>query len=183
MRTYMLQALTMGGIAMNGRNDSSLAADVFKGMIAGAVGTWAMGKVTSYWFQHESPETRREYEEVTGGKYPPMRMAEKIEGVLGVHPSEKQHMMLAQGSHWLYGMGAGALYALARRRFDAVDAGQGLAYGAAFSLAGDELMTPLMGLAEPPQAYPWQAHARGFAGHLAYGLAVDTTLDVLDQVA
>jgi hypothetical protein len=40
-----------------------------------------------------------------------------------------------------------------------------------------------VGFAEPPQAYPWQAHARGFVGHLAFGLAADTVLDVLDAVA
>ncbi|MCA1652498.1 MAG: DUF1440 domain-containing protein, partial [Acidobacteria bacterium] len=60
---------------------------------------------------------------------------------------------------------------------------QGLLFGLMFWLGFDEIMTVAAGVARPPQQYPWQAHARGLVGHLAYGVVADTTLDVLDRVA
>lgn len=63
------------------------------------------------------------------------------------------------------------------------DAGQGLAFGLAFFLLVDALADTALGLAKPPQAYPWQTHARGLAGHLVFGLVTDTSLDLLDPAA
>ena len=34
-----------------------------------------------------------------------------------------------------------------------------------------------------PSEYRWQAHARGFVGHLAFGLVAGIALDVLDRAA
>ena len=54
----------------------------------------------------------------------------------------------------MVGIGAGVAYALARRRIGWADKGHGLLFGALFSLAFDEALTPVVGFAEPPQAYP-----------------------------
>lgn len=43
---------------------------------------------------------------------------------------------------------------------------------AAMSLIADELMTPAAGCSAPNRAYPLVTHLRGFAAHLAFGLAV-----------
>jgi hypothetical protein len=166
-----------------GEKRTSIASDLIKGAIAGAVGTWAIGKVTNYMYEHEDPAARQTYERVTGGKYVPDRTAEKIEKALGLNLSEEQRGLLAEGSHWGLGIGAGATYALLRRRLHSVDLAQGLAFGIAFWALVDEGMTWISGLAEPPQKYPWQAHARGLVGHLVYGLSAETTLDLLEAVA
>lgn len=160
-----------------------LAVDLAKGLAAGALGTWAMEKVTGLFWEREDEEARERYEEVTGGRYPPARMAEKADTLLHLGLSEEQRPYLAQGLHWAYGLGAASAYALLRRRLPVAAAGQGLLFGAVFSLIGDELFTSVTGLAEPPREYPWQAHARGFVGHLAFGLVADTTLDLLDRAA
>lgn len=165
------------------RTNGSLADDAIKGAIAGFVGTMAMGKVTHFWYQHEDPEARQQYQEVTGGRYPPQRTADFVEKTLDLDPSKKQHKMLAKGSHQTVGIGTGVAYALAQRRIGGADKGHGLLFGALFSLVFDEGMTALVGFAEPPREYPWQAHARGFVGHLAFGLAAETTLGILDTVA
>jgi hypothetical protein len=47
----------------------------------------------------------------------------------------------------------------------------------------DELVNPVLGLTPGPAAFPWQAHARGLGGHLAFGAANDTALRALDRVA
>lgn len=44
-------------------------------------------------------------------------------------------------------------------------------------------MNPLLGFTPGPRAFPWQAHARGLGGHLAFGLTSDLILDGLDRVA
>lgn len=168
--------------AKNDRNGDLLGV-VVKGAIAGFAGTMAMEKVARILYETDPPPAKRTYEEVTGGKYPPERTAEAVETMLALDLPERQHHMLAMASHMAVGVGAGVVYAVARQSVDWVDKGQGLLFGALFALLFDEMLTPLMGFAEPPQAYPWQAHARGFAGHLAFGLTSDTVLDVLDAVA
>ena len=63
--------------------------DVAFGLVAGAVGTFVMGKVTNYMYKHEDPEAQQEYQEVTGGKYVPERTAETIERTLGLEVTKK----------------------------------------------------------------------------------------------
>jgi hypothetical protein len=157
--------------------------DLAKGLVVGVLATWAMEKVTGFLWEHENEEARKQYEEVTEGRYPPMRMAEKTNDLLNLGLSDDQRPYLAQGFHWSYGLGAASVYALLRRRVPVAAAGQGLLFGAAFSLVGDEIFTSATALAESPRQYPWQAHARGLAGHLAFGLVAHTALDLLDRAA
>jgi uncharacterized membrane protein YagU involved in acid resistance len=74
------------------------------------------------------------------------------------------------------------LYGVVRDRVPGSGLRRGLAYGAAFSLLVDEGLVPLLGLAPGPRAFPWQTHARGFAGHLVFGAVAETTLELLDCV-
>lgn len=157
--------------------------DAVKGAVAGFAGMKAMERATAFMYQHEPPDAREAYQEVTGGKYTPERTAAAMDEALHLKLTEQQRAMLAVRSHQMVGIGAGIAYALARRRFGWVDSGQGLLFGTLFALVFDEGLTPLVGLAEPPQSYPWQAHARGVAGHIAFGLVADTVLDALDAVA
>ena len=165
------------------RGNGSIVGHVIKGAAAGALGTVVMEQVTSWLYEHENPRAREAYERVTQGKYVPERTAERIEGSLGLTLSDSQRQRLAQASHWVVGLAAGATYAVLRQRVRGADRGQGLLFGLAFWALFDEVFTVLMGVAEPPQKYPWQAHALGLAGHVAYGVVADTTLDVLDRVA
>jgi hypothetical protein len=43
----------------------------------------------------------------------------------------------------------------------------------------DETATPALGLTPGPRAFPWQAHARGLAGHLVFGSVANATLATL----
>ena len=40
-----------------------------------------------------------------------------------------------------------------------------------------------LGLTPGPRAFPWQAHARGLAGHLVLGLATEGVLQAADLAA
>ena len=161
----------------------SMRGDVVKGAVAGVVGTLAMQQVTSWMYQHEDPRAREEYERVTQGKYVPARTAETIDHALNLNLSDSQRKTLAQASHWVVGLAAGATYGILRRQIRGADRAQGLVFGIAFWAVFDEVFTTLAGVAEPPQQYPWQAHARGLAGHVVYGVVADTALDILDRVA
>lgn len=120
---------------------------------------------------------------LTGGDYMPDRSATKIESALRLNLSPEQHQNLAVANHWMVGLLAGAGDALARRRLASADRGQGLVFGLAFWIGFDELFTVATGVARRPQDYPWQAHARGLVGHVAFGVVADSTLDILDRVA
>jgi hypothetical protein len=164
------------------RRGDGLATDVVRGAVAGAVATWAMGRVTSYLYEREGERARRAEEEARGGGTAYGAAAEKVAGALGEELSEEERGTAGQAIHWALGAGAGAVYGALRGRVPGVDAGAGLAYGSAFWLVVDEGANAVLGLTPGPAAFPWQTHARGLAGHLVFGLAADATLRALDAM-
>ena len=58
---------------------------------------------------------------------------------------------------------------------------RGPLYGIGLFLAVDEIITPALGYASGPFAYPWQAHARGFFAHLILGTTTDIVLNLLGE--
>jgi hypothetical protein len=148
------------------RRKRSLGRELAKGAVAGAVATAAMDIATRLLREHEAPKTKRREQRAGGG------MA--VEAAARPTP--------ARALHWALGIGAGAVYAALRPRFGGFDLGRGLGFGTGFWLVVDETVTPLLGLSGNPAAFPWQAHVRGFAGHLIFGTVTDSTLDVLDRV-
>lgn len=157
--------------------------DLIKGAIAGAVATWAMGQVTTLLYEHEDPDARRREDEVRGGKTSYEVAAERAARLAGLSLAEQKRKAAGAALHWALGIGAGAAYGALRHRIPGADRAHGLAFGLAFWAAVDEALVPALGLTPGPTAFPWQAHARGLAGHLAYGLVAETTLDLLDRVA
>jgi uncharacterized membrane protein YagU involved in acid resistance len=106
-----------------------------------------------------------------------------VASAAGQDLSKEARARSGQALHWSIGVAAGVGYALARRRWQTAASGRGLSFGAAFFLTMDELMNPLLGFTPGPRAFPWQAHARGLAGHLAFGGASELILEALDRVA
>lgn len=162
--------------------DDALGLDMIRGGIAGAIATWVMGQVTSYLYELEDQSVRRREEQVRGT--PAYQVAaERMAALARLSLTEAELSRAGQALHWGLGIGMGALYGALRPRVAGVDAAQGLAFGLAFFLLIDEGMNTAFGFAKPPADYPWQAHARGLAGHLVYGLATDASLDLLDRAA
>ena len=54
-------------------------------------------------------------------------------------------------------------------------------FGLGLWLLQDEVLNSVTGLGAKPQEYPWQAHARGLAAHLAYGVVTELALGVVDR--
>lgn len=160
----------------------SMTEDLIKGAIAGAVATWVMGKVTSAMYAREDRGARRREDEARQGKTAYGVAAEKAAEAIGADITDEQREKLGSVVHWALGIGAGAVYAVLRRRFDGVGRAAGLGFGTAFWAAVDEGLVPALGLTKGPGSFPWQTHARGLAGHVSFGAVADGTLRVLDAV-
>lgn len=153
-----------------------------RGAIAGVAATWLMGKATSYLYQQESKQAREQEEQARGGKSAYGVAADKVAGAVGRDLSDEERKQAGSAIHWALGAGAGAVYGALRERFPAVNAGAGTLFGTAFFLLVDEAGNTLLGLTPAPDAFPWQAHARGLAGHLVFGAAEEAGVRLLDAV-
>lgn len=58
----------------------------------------------------------------------------------------------------------------------------GLVTGASQSLILDETITPVIGASAPNRDYPLSTHLRGLAAHLAFGLAIAATTELLWKI-
>ena len=165
------------------RTRHTVGRDLLKGAIAGAVATYVMGKVTGYMYEHEDPGARREEDDARGGRTAYETAAEKAAGAAGTSLRTRQRQELGSAIHWALGIGAGAAYAVLRRRIHVLGSAAGTAFGTGFWAFLDEGLVPALGLTPGPTAFPWQAHARGLVGHLTFGTVTDGTLRLLDRVA
>lgn len=165
------------------KHDGHIRTDAIKGSLAGALGAWMMGQVTEYLYEHENTATRQAEDQARGGQSAYARGAERGAQRIRIDLSAEEQQKAGRALHWLLGMGAGALYAVLRRRIDEAGWAHGLGFGTGFWLLVDEGLVAVLGLTPGPAAFPWQTHARGWLGHLTFGLVVDTALDMLDRVA
>lgn len=165
------------------RKHNDLLTDVALGAAAGLAGTWVMNQLTTYLYDREDPQAREREDAARHGRTAYGIAVEKAASAVGAGPLPKEKQQkFGQALHWALGAGGGALYGALRGRVPAVDTGQGLAYGTAFWGVVDEGANTALGLTPPPAAFPWQAHARGLAGHLAYAVVIDSILDAADRI-
>jgi hypothetical protein len=165
------------------RTRDEIGRDLLKGAVAGAVATFVMGKVTGYMYEHEDRDARRREDDVREGRSAYEVAAEKAASAAGTSLGRRQRQQLGLAVHWALGIGAGAAYAVLRRRFQSLGSVAGTAFGTGFWAFLDEGLVPALGLTPGATAFPWQAHARGLVGHLTFGTVTDGTLRLLDRVA
>lgn len=104
------------------------------------------------------------------------------EKATGHEPDEEAKHRLGQAVHWGYGVLVGGIYGAMRPEAHGPDLVAGLGYGTALWVLGDELVVPLLGLAEGPTAHSIPDHAKGLGAHLAYGAATATATQALRRV-
>ena len=162
----------------------NIVAALVKGAAAGAIATWLMGRVTTLAYRREDEEARKREDEARQGKTSYEVAAAKLARRVGHARLEpEQQGRYGNAIHWVLGIGTGALYSAVRSRAPIVGLGRGLLFGTAFWLLVDEIATPVLGLSPGPGDFPWQTHARGLAGHLAYGAALTKALDLVESIA
>lgn len=160
----------------------SIAGDLIKGAIAGAVATWAMDRLTTFLYEHEDEEARAREDEARGGETAYQAAAEKAAEAVGAELAPAERKRAGAALHWGLGVGAGAVYGVVRPRVPFVGDAEGVGFGSTFFLLMDEGVVPLLGLTPGPNAFPWQTHARGLAGHVVFGMVADATLKLLDRL-
>ncbi len=157
-------------------NLRSLATDLALSTAAGYLGTKAMEPVSMKLYELEPAQARAREDAARPGA--PYRIAaEKLTKVFGLELSEQQLTWLSLAFHYGLAIQWAPLYPLLRRRTTLNPAAAGLATGAAMSIVADELMTPAFGFSAPNLDYPLVTHARGFAAHLVFGLAVAAVIE------
>lgn len=159
----------------------SIATSLLKGAIAGAVATWLMGKVTTRLYERESAATRAREDRARGEKAAYTVAVEKAARLARREVEAERAEELGRGVHWGLGVAAGAVYGALRPRSRVLRAGRGLAFGLAFFVLFDEVLNWALRLTPGPGAFPWQTHARGLAGHAAFGLTADAALRAMDR--
>lgn len=161
--------------------------DIALGAVAGAAATWLMGKATTYLYEHENKSARKREDEARDGKSAYETAAEKLAGLACQKLSDDERKKMGSAIHWSVGIGSTALYATLRHRLPGRGLGRDLAAGAVFGTALwlflDEIGNVALGLTPGPKEFPWQAHARGLAGHLVLGLAAEGVLLAADAAA
>lgn len=168
----------------DGSGDRDLITDVVKGAVAGAVGVWALDKVTWWLWDRENPVLlQQEQAARPEGLDPAHVMANRAAEAVGARLSPRQPHRAGIAVHYGLGIVPGAAYGALRNRVGGVGAAGGLLYGLGLFLVQDEGLNPILGTSGGPTEYPWQAHARGLVGHLVLGAVTHATLNVLDQVA
>lgn len=158
--------------------------DAVKGAIAGAVGVWALDKVTWALWDRTDPAKLRQEEQVArpGGLDPAHALANQAAHALGTELTPRQPHPAGIGVHYALGVLPGAAYGALRHRYPAITTGAGMLYGLSLFLTQDEGLNPILGTSGGPTEYPKEAHLRGLIGHLVLGAATHTTLKLLDQV-
>jgi hypothetical protein len=165
------------------RRRTSMPRELIKGAIAGAVATWTLDRVTSWMYEREPRRARQQEDRARHGRTAYEAAAERAAHLLGRRLNRDQQRRLGSAIHWALGIGAGMAYSAFGRRLPGVARAGGGAFGTAFWATVDEGLVSLLGLTPPPKAFPWETHARGLTGHLAFGIAADRTLRILDAIA
>lgn len=161
---------------------NSTASGLLKGAIAGVAGVWIMDQITEYLYRNEDPKAyRKEKKAQVEGKYGAHVAASRMADAQNVRLNDKQLYAAGKTVHYLMGVMPGAIYGAYRHRVKGIGTWKGLLYGFGLFVVMDEIVAPLLGLTSGPRAYPWQAHARGLAGHLALGAITDASLKLIDK--
>ena len=161
-----------------------LLGTILKGAVAGIAATWVLDRVDWAMWDAEDSRTRARTRQVRPGGLDPAHVAaNRIAKAFGTELNPPQPHPLGLALHYAFATTPVVAYAVMRHRFPAVAAGGGAALGMAATLVEDEGMNPLLGLAAPPQDYPWQDHARAVVAHLVLGVVAEGVLRALDGPA
>ncbi len=158
----------------------SLTADLSFGAVAGTLATLALSAMSQALYANESRGTYLREEWARGGKSANTVAVNKLAKAAGVSLSKPQSKVAEGALHFGIGAGSGAVYGAVRRHVPGPAIAKGLGFGATLWLTADEGLNPALGLTPGPTAFPWQAHARGLASHLVFGLATEGILSVAD---
>jgi uncharacterized membrane protein YagU involved in acid resistance len=154
-----------------------------KGVIAGATSVAAMDYLVTWpVYKLEDREAyKKEKELQPEGRWAAHVFVSRISRMLGLNLSENKIFKGGKAQHFMMGIAPAILYATYYKKYPMISAGYGALYGSSLFLLADELMVPALKLSGPNTKYPWQAHLRGFLGHVMVGVVTHGVLRLLDR--
>lgn len=156
-----------------------------RGLIAGAAGTAAM---TAY----QAVRSVRKGSSVRQAVVPeaPDRWSEApapgqvgyrvVHGMFDRDVSTRRAPALTNAVHWLYGVGWGGLFGLARASSGANAVPAGAVFGSVVFVSG-YVVLPLMRIYDPPWEYDAETLAVDWSYHLVYGVATAAAFAALER--
>ncbi len=152
------------------------------GAAAGAFGVWALDRLDWFIWRHEDAGARAQTTAVRpGGEPPAQALISKIEDAAGTKLSPAVHEATSQVTHYGIGIAPAIGYALLRDKLPGNGVARGAMFGLGLFVAQDEVFNTVTGLGAKPNAYPWQAHARGLLAHTLYGVATEFALSFAER--
>lgn len=171
---------------------SEIGKGLIVGLIAGAVGAWAMNLTQALFSENtathgaqslqkgsphhgaarelQSGSSDRESDDAT------MRAAQLIsKTAFDRKLSGREKNTGGTIAHYFMGGTSGAIYGALAETWPEVTFGSGLAFGVAVWLAADEALVPMLGLSKASTEYSLRTHGYSLASHLVYGLTVELT--------
>lgn len=140
------------------------------GSVAGYAGSQALAKVSTLIYEQVSDENKKKEQAIESD--PPMVvMARKLASLQGKTLSEKQEKEWAKYLDYALSIGTATAYVAVARRMKLGWFKGGIAFGALYWALFDEAIGPALGLVGDNSEYPLEAHLRGLASHVAFGLA------------
>jgi hypothetical protein len=163
------------------KRDTPLGA-LARGLLAGATGTAAMTaaqQLSSRLHPNDNSEPRSG--DPWGQAPAPAKAAKRVlERVFHLRVPASRIGLLTHTTHWLYGIGWGAIYGLVQEIVIAPPVRHGLLFGSGVWGASYLQLVP-MGIYEPPWRYPVRMLALDASYHLVYGTFVANTYNALDK--
>lgn len=159
---------------------------LFRDALAGFLGGLAGGAVQSHLVPRILPWTPSPPEGADPEEHETadMRAARLVwERLLGREIPEHREALAGSLAHYAIAGGIGAAYGVLAGRVQAARIGRGAGLGVASWALGDEVASPLFGLAQPPQRYSLASHAYGLASNVEYGMTTETVRRALASSA
>src|SRR5579871_676596 len=92
------------------RHRHTALGDALVGAAVGVLATWVMDRVTTAWYNAESPAVRRLEDNTRGGATAYALAAERAAHAFGRDVSRETRDQLGNGIHWVLGATTGAVY-------------------------------------------------------------------------
>lgn len=154
---------------MKNKTSNETSAGLTAGALAGIIGGFALAGAAQTMYSLTSPKKIAE-ETAIEPRDPFIVLAEKLEKLTGRNLDDSQKKIFEQCVATAISATAGVSYALLERKWKLNWLLGGVVFGALFWAVEDEGISPLLGLAGENTKYPLEAHIRGLAAHVMFGI-------------
>lgn len=148
---------------------ANLLTDMAAGAAAGVVGGMALGGTAAVLYDLASPQDVAR-EQAIEPRNPFVVLAQRLETAAGIEKDERREKLFEKAVITAVSASSGALYAATARKWSLGWLAGGAVFGALFWAIEDEGLGPAMGLAGDNTKYPLEAHLRGLAAHVVFGV-------------